>query len=387
MRVQILTDGFLPYVIQLANALSARHQVALLIGGSNLGSAGVGHSEVSRDSDLIAEILSGEVRVKWLDHPSRRDPRSLLSVRTATSLIDVWDPEIIHVQDSFDYRTLLTLWATRRRYPVVLTVHDVRIHPGEEQKYRKYSKWSRDQLRRTANELIVHGERLRRLLVSDLALSARHVHVHPHGEFSFFRRWARPRVAEEDHLVLFFGRIWPYKGLEDLIRAEPLITKDIPDARVMIAGQGEDLRPYEELMVNPAKFVVLNQVIPNELVAELFQRASVVALPYTEASQSGVVAIAYAFGKPVVATDVGSIPEIVEDGRTGLIVPPHDPRRLAEAIISLLKNKPLRKKLGEKAHRKAMTEMSWPTIAQKVASIYDKALHEAREAGRSTDVA
>ncbi len=383
LRVQLLTDGFLPYVVQLANALSPEHDVSLLIGGSKLKSREADQSEASCDSDLITDVLSNQVLATWLTRPRRRDPRSILSVRNAISLIKSWDPDIIHVQDSFDYRTLLTISAASRRYPVVLTVHDVRIHSGEEHQYKGYSLWVRNRLRRIADEVIVHGEHLRRLLVSDLNISTRHVHVHPHGEFSLFRRWIRPDVAEEDHLVLFFGRIWPYKGLEDLIRAEPLITQRVPDARIMIAGRGEDFGRYQRLMVNPQRFAVLNRYVPNDLVADLFQRASVVALPYTEASQSGVVAIAYAFGKPVVGTNVGSIPEIVESGRTGLIVPPNNPLRLAEAIISLLTNKHLRKQMGEGARLKAMTEMSWPAIAEKVARIYQRAVPPSRAASKT----
>lgn len=374
MRLLLLTDGFLPYVIQLANALSLRNEVALLIGGSDPASPTMGPSERARDLDLVADFLSDQVRVTWLTYPARRDPRSLLAVRRAITCIKDWDPEAVHVQESFDYRTLMTVWGVRASYPVVLTIHDVRIHSGEEHKYKRYSRWVRNRLRHAADDLIVHGERLKQFLVDDLAIDVQHVHVCPLGEFSPLRRWAKPGVVEEDHLILFFGRIWPYKGLEQLIQAEPMITKEIPDVKIIIAGQGEDFRRYEKLMVNRDRFVVLNRMIPNQLAAELFQKTSLVALPYTEASQSGVVTIAYSFGKPVVATSVGSIPEIVEDGETGYVVRPRDPKALAEAIVRLLRNRPLRKRMGHKAQRKATNELSWPEIAQKTLRIYRRAV-------------
>ena len=81
-------------------------------------------------------------------------------------------------------------------------------------------------------------------------------------------------------------------------------------------------------------FIVYNYRIPYKEGAELFQRCSVVALPYIDASQSGVIPTAYGFKKPVVVTEVGAIPEIVGDGITGFIVPPRNPEALAEAIVS-----------------------------------------------------
>jgi glycosyltransferase involved in cell wall biosynthesis len=110
------------------------------------------------------------------------------------------------------------------------------------------------------------------------------------------------------------------------------------------------------------------------MVADLFQRASVVVLPYTDASQSGVVPLAYAFGKPVVVTDVGSLPEVVDDAETGYIVPPKDPTRLGDAIIDLLKNKEKRKTMGEKAYRKGEEELSWGRIALRTVEVYKKAI-------------
>ena len=79
---------------------------------------------------------------------------------------------------------------------------------------------------------------------------------------------------------------------------------------------------------------------------ELFQRASIVVLPYIEGSQTGIIPIAYSFKKPVIATNVGSISEVVEDGVTGFIVPPRDSHALADAIIKILKDDDLRKRDG-----------------------------------------
>jgi len=108
--------------------------------------------------------------------------------------------------------------------------------------------------------------------------------------------------------------------------------------------------------------------------ADLFRRASVVVLPYIEASQSGVLAFAYTFGKPVVVTTVGSLPEVVDQGETGMVVPPRDEAALAEAIVSVLGDRERRREMGRKAYQKATTELSWDTIAQQTLAVYEEAL-------------
>jgi glycosyltransferase involved in cell wall biosynthesis len=175
--------------------------------------------------------------------------------------------------------------------------------------------------------------------------------------------------------VLFFGRIWPYKGLDNLIRAEPWIAQQIPDVRIVIAGQGEDFERYRRLMVHPERFAVLNRHISDAEVATLFRQASVIVLPYIEASQSGVIPIAYTYGKPVVGTTVGGLPEMIDDGVTGFLVPPGNEKRLAAAIIAVLRNDAQRRKMGAAAKQKIERECSPAVIARQTLDVYRAALH------------
>ena len=110
------------------------------------------------------------------------------------------------------------------------------------------------------------------------------------------------------------------------------------------------------------------------MVPELFEKASIVVLPYIDASQSGVVPLAYSFQKPVVVTDVGSLPEVVDNGKTGYVVPPKDSKKLAEAIIDLLKDEAKRHEMGKNAFQKAHEELSWNSIAPQTVAIYKQAL-------------
>lgn len=106
----------------------------------------------------------------------------------------------------------------------------------------------------------------------------------------------------------------------------------------------------------------------------MFQRSSVVVLPYVEAAQSGVVPTAYGFGRPVVVTTVGGIPEQVDDGVTGLIVPPRDARALADAVIKIMKDEKLRREMGRNASRKLERDFAWDDIAAETVEIYKKAM-------------
>jgi glycosyltransferase involved in cell wall biosynthesis len=170
--------------------------------------------------------------------------------------------------------------------------------------------------------------------------------------------------------VLFFGRIYRYKGLDVLIRSMPLVAEELPTVRAVIAGVGEDLTPYKRTMTHPNLFEIRNRFIADEETARLFTEADVVVFPYLEASQSGVLAIANAFAKPVIVTDVGELSHSVTDGETGLVIPPGDERALAEAILRLASDEGLRARLGDAGRTVALETASPKAVADKAMNIY-----------------
>ncbi|KKG82671.1 glycosyltransferase [Methanosarcina mazei] len=181
------------------------------------------------------------------------------------------------------------------------------------------------------------------------------------------------KINEEENTILFFGRILEYKGIDYLIKAEPLISEKIPNIKIIIAGSG-DFSKYESMINHKNHFEIINEYIPDEKVSELFQKSSVVVLPYIEASQTGIIPIAYAFKKPVVATDVGSLSEVIVDGVTGFIVPPRDSKLLADSLLNILLNKNLKNSMGSAAYEFMKENMSWKGIAQKTIGEYQKLL-------------
>ena len=148
----------------------------------------------------------------------------------------------------------------------------------------------------------------------------------------------------------------------------PLVWAESPSTRLVVAGDGS-LAPYGDLL-RDERIEVVNRFIDDAEVPALFARARLVVLPYIEGTQTGVIPIAYAFRKPVVVTDVGAIPEVVEEGRTGYIVPPRDPGALAGAILKILQNEPLRTTMGTAAYEKMTRELSWGPISDRTIAAY-----------------
>jgi len=136
--------------------------------------------------------------------------------------------------------------------------------------------------------------------------------------------------------ILFFGYVREYKGLRYLLRAMPEVLESI-DAELLIVGEFyEDRGAYDRLIaeLNLGENVrIVADHVPDEAVAGYFAAADVVVLPYVSATQSGITQIAFAYGVPVISTNVGGLPEVVEDDHTGYIVEPRDEKALAAAIV------------------------------------------------------
>jgi glycosyltransferase involved in cell wall biosynthesis len=164
----------------------------------------------------------------------------------------------------------------------------------------------------------------------------------PHPVYSIFgqnpdRDEARKRLGlSAKEVGLFFGFIRGYKGLMNLLRAVALIPRD-RDFQLLVGGEFyEDDRPYREVIrvLDLADRVVLHdRYIPNSEVGDFFAAANVVVLPYRNATQSGIIQIAFNFNRPVITTDVGGLPEIVRPGALGEVVPAENPQALAQAVI------------------------------------------------------
>lgn len=361
IKVAIISFDFGEYCIRLASALAQEANVLLLLP----------HQRAAQH----ISVLDQAVRFQPFYHPRLRQPlRQMASIARILRQITSFDPDVIHLQKGHLWFNLAL--PLLRRYPLVITIHDPRYHVGDRES-QKTPQRIIDFGHHRADGLIVHGRQLKQVVVDELGFPSKIVHVVP--MIALGDGQAHSQVQEDDHQVLFFGRIWEYKGLEYLIRAEPLITAQVPDATIVIAGQGEDFTRYRRLMVHPEHFSVYNEYISQDKRDELFRGSSIVALPYIDASQSAVIPIAYTFSKPVVATTVGGLPELVDHGRTGYLVPPRDEQALANALVRLLEDKELRHQLGANGKRKVETELSPDAVAHQTLTVYRLAISDRYE--------
>jgi glycosyltransferase involved in cell wall biosynthesis len=369
MKILLVSLHFVEYAVELARALSHENEVHLVL------------SDRKVESTLKADLkkaLGSNVTVTLLDHYRLKNPKLLKNLFIIIKLLLTFKPDLVHHQYTRDTSNLF-FFLFLKIFPFVGTIHDVHPHPGtphaSRYKYRVLKPIDRFIKKYGYKKIIVHGDSLKKDMAKTARRSLEDIFAVPHGcLFSYHSDRFITSGKEEQYSVLFFGRMQEYKGLCYLIEAEPIVSRIIPDFKVIIAGSGDDLLRYKEQLTQNAHFEIHDYYIPNDEVATFFNRSALIVLPYIEASQSGVAAIAFAFGKPVVASDVGSLSEVVQNGRTGLLVPPSNSTKLAEAIITLLEDQQRRKKMGAAASAMANSYLSWDHIAKMTQDIYKKAL-------------
>jgi glycosyltransferase involved in cell wall biosynthesis len=354
LRVAMVSFEFAELCVTIANALGRRAEVALMLPEHLVAP----RSDIDPAVDVVTFV-----------RPRLRQPvRQLRMCAAIVRALRRFGPDVVHVHSSHLWFNLAT--PLIRDLPLVVTVHDVVAHPGDRESERTPRALTWFGIRRAA-EVIVHAEFVKGEATQRLGSDPARIHVIPHVALGPTRQGSWDQG--DGRTVLFFGRIWPYKGLEHLIRAQPLINEWIPDARFVIAGRGEDMGRYRALMLDPARFEVINEYVSTERRAELFAQAAVVVLPYVEASQSGVVPLASAFEKPVIASAIGGLPEAVEHDRTGLLVPPGDHRALAGAVVRLLGDRNLAREMGVAAREKLEREGSADVVAAQTLRVYEAA--------------
>jgi glycosyltransferase involved in cell wall biosynthesis len=358
MRIALVSYTFAEYCIQQANGLVRECDVLLML--------------PPEDAGEYVSQLDPAVHYRPFDKPRLRQPvRQLTSVASILRQVHRFRPDVIHFQHGHMWFNLAL--PALRSYPLVVTVHDPRHHVGDAVS-RKTPQALMDFGFRRADQIIVHGEVLKQQVIQQLGIKSERIHVIPHVALGC--TGGRQPQHEDAKQVLFFGRIWKYKGLEYLIRAQPLVTAAVPDAQFVIAGEGDDFEPYRRLMSQPDRFIVHNRYLTGLERDELFHSASLVVLPYIEATQSGVVPLAYAFGKPVVATNTGALSEAVEDGVTGRLVPPANSAALAASIVDLLQNPAQRQAMGSAGRHKLDSEWSPPVVARQTMAVYRRAIQD-----------
>lgn len=243
-------------------------------------------------------------------------------------------PSLIHITGVHLWNLALLPALRRRGYRVIHTLHDLDPHAGV--RFPALIRlWNR-LIVRGADRLLVHGETYRQRLLAQGVAPARVVALPLlHGFLSYAASGLpaalNDRAVRCEPWALFFGRLERYKGVTTLLEAAQMAQQSGgPPLPVTLAGQGE----LRELWPGPLPAgVELRQRRIDDLEAiELFRRCGLLVLPYLDATQSALAAAAYSFGKPVIVSRSGALPEYVQEGVTGWVVPPGDAASLAQAL-------------------------------------------------------
>lgn len=305
------------------------------------------------------------------------------------------DAKILHLlwNNRFEYfdRTLVMLYYKALGKRLILTAHNV----NQARRDGTDSLLNRLTLRiqyRLTDHIFVHTEKAKNELVDVFGIRQCNISVIPFGinnavpqtDLASTDAKRRLGLKNDEKAILYFGRIRPYKGIEHLLAAYQQLTTRRSDYRLIMAGepkkgsetyQHEIKRRIRQIDGN-ARIVCKFRFIPDEEMELYLKAADVLVLPYKEIFQSGVLFLAYSFGLPVVAADVGSFREEIIEGSTGFLCDPGNAVELANAIERYFTSE-LYRDLGNRRkwiREYAQAKHSWEVVADKTLSVYSELL-------------
>jgi len=312
MRILIVCDFLFKYGAEQARSLAhAGQDVAMLVRAHALEFGG----SMDERRRVLEDLRVDGVRQYVI--PGRiRSPSAAPAMVTVRRRLRTWQPHIVHVHENHDPRLL----AITRGFRTVFTVHDPVEHLGA-RAFTRRDAWVANQWLRRAQRIVVHAEPLADELGA--IVGPARIAVIPHGTWPLDQPLSVPAAPT----VLLFGRLEQYKGVDVLVAAMHAVWRERPDVRLVVAGEG----PAAEVVPQDPRVTLIARYIRESEVQPLLSEASLVALPYTQASQSGVGALAIAAGVPVVVTDVGALRDLTYDPT--FVARAADPPALAAAIL------------------------------------------------------
>lgn len=241
--------------------------------------------------------------------------------------------DIFQITSWFDYSKFL-LYFFRKKTSLV--VHDPIPHVGETISDNFY----RFIALRIYKNMIILNSNQKDAFVNKYKLTNKNILTSKLGVFSYmniFLTKIKPDIYFEPY-ILFFGRITRYKGVEYLLKAMNNVHVQFPNVKLVIAGKGDlyfEKKEFEKLPYLDFQY----RFIPIDELAHLIKNSIFTICPYIEATQSGVISSSFGLCKPVIASNVGGLGEMIRDGETGILVAPRDVLQLSNAICELLGDK------------------------------------------------
>jgi D-inositol-3-phosphate glycosyltransferase len=278
-------------------------------------------------------------------------------------------------RDEILFSIFLRLTGTKLFY----TAHNVLPH-----EHKKIDYQLQKMVYNVSEGIIAHSDFIKRKIITDFNISPHKIAVIPHGNFDIYlpekpvsRSEAREQlnIKKNEKVILFFGGIREYKGLDILLDAFKLI-KDEDNYKLIIAGAPQT-KALAELYQKKISSITTNgrisskfDFIPADDVASYFISSDVLILPYKNIYHSGVVHLAYSFGKPIIATRVGDFDESIEHGKSGLLLDENTADDLAQKIREYFNPKNNIEQMGRYAKELSDSKYSWENVAEMTNNLY-----------------
>ncbi len=256
-----------------------------------------------------------------------------------------------------------------RKKKLVFTIHDLRSHTGERTKHN-FLEIMNNYIINCKHKVIMQNRNEYQYLINRYPTDTDKFNFIPFGILDIYREFNGGSHSSISSDLLFFGRISQYKGIEYLIDAIKYLGKQGREIKTIIAGSGHIYFTAKDLMALNIK--IINKHISNSELVTLIKGTKVIICPYTDATQSGVIMTAFAFNKPVIATNVGGFRDVIENGHNGILIPPKDSKSLADTISILLFDEIIFNNLSLNiAHfENHKSDFAWDNIANKLIELY-----------------
>ncbi|MDI9624711.1 MAG: glycosyltransferase family 4 protein [Methanothermobacter sp.] len=184
-------------------------------------------------------------------------------------------------------------------------------------------------------------------------------------------------LTRDRNIILFLGNLIQYKGPDILIKAMKLIVEKIPNTELILVGSGPMERELKRLSknLNIEEHIMFAGFVGDSFKKALYYKAAdIFCLPSTMSTESfGIVNLeAMTCGLPIIASKIGGIPDVIKNGKTGLLVPPKNPDALSDAIIRLLEDTELARKMGYNGKKMVEKNYTWDKVAKITERVYEE---------------
>ena len=355
--IVLISPHYPEYSMRLADALAADNRVLLVL------------TRMQYERDIEGQAINGISRQFDLQTTRFETVFEFLSLAW---MVFRFRPDVIHIQEASGLKKAVFNLAIavlfRMSARIILTVHDPVAHSGRDEAIARRIRLPRKAMRKLAHVVAVHGPYCRTVMTGLGYPDPARIVVTRHGALMAPAETGRrlPEKAE----FLIFGRMEHYKGLAVAITAARLLAAKGVKFKIRVLGSGPELDLLRPEMDALDCFEIVDDYVPTSMLIDAIQSCCCVLMPYLNATQSGVLAAAFAGYRPVIASRIGGLVDVVIDGKNGLLVTPGNGEDLAAAMQRIATDAGLAQSLRDGAEETARGPLNWDHIVADMKDCY-----------------